>query len=484
MTLTPSLKMIALDHLHESQYNPRRHISAEAIQELAKNIKAVGVLTPLLVRPNENGYEIGGGHRRYRAATLAGLSEVPCIVRTLTDTEFLEIMTLDNLHREDVHPLDEAEGYRALMDQAHYDVSTIAAKVGKSESYIYQRLKLADLIENAKEAFLNDSITAGHAILLARLDPEQQQSLLEDCTNNYDPLSVRALSLEIRRSLYLTLSEAPFPTDDAALLPEAGSCIECPKRTGFNRGLFPDIEEADTCTDKACHASKVAAWLVAKFAQASRNNKGAIRISVGYGTIPPGARKNWTAAGKKKCPDTVPGLVVAEGYRDVRYYKLGQVVQVCTNKKCAVHHASGPTEKNATARRTSKEYAERMAANDIAYRAMVDGIRARIDEPVPDAAWRLIGKTALSELYGDAEKRILTSLMLLDADEVSPHLNALTGAQLECAVLIIIGGTLFLGYGAQDWTPTEQAFLDAFATPVQTRAKKADKKKTTKRKET
>jgi ParB/RepB/Spo0J family partition protein len=142
---------IALTELHESPWNPRRHFPQKSLEELAESIRKVDVLSPLLVCPRDaGGYEMAAGHRRLRAAKLAKLAEVPCVVRPMPDQEFLEILTIENLQREDVHPLDEGEGYRTLMAQTGWLADEVAAKVGKSKSYVYQRLKLAELIEPAK----------------------------------------------------------------------------------------------------------------------------------------------------------------------------------------------------------------------------------------------------------------------------------------------------------------------------------------------
>lgn len=194
-----TLQQIALDKLHESPLNPRRAFDEKALKELAANLAQVGVLTPLLVRPNAKGYEIAAGHRRFRAAKIAKLAGVPCVVRELDDQTFLEIMTIENLQREDIHPLDEALGYQALIDKTGMEVAAIAAKVGKSESYVYQRLKLAGLIKPAQKAFIEEKITAGHAILIARLQPKEQEEALKYCTGSCN-CGVRELAAWIDRT--------------------------------------------------------------------------------------------------------------------------------------------------------------------------------------------------------------------------------------------------------------------------------------------
>ena len=176
---------IPLSEIHESPHNPRKHFDAAALNELAESIKTVGILTPLLVRPSAgaNGrgttYEIAAGHRRYRASKLAGLDQAPCLVRPLTDQQFMEILTIENLQREDVHPLDEAKGYEALMAAPYkMPVERIAERVGRSVKYVYDRVKLLGLSKEAQQLFWDGKIEAGHAILLARLTHDEQKRVI------------------------------------------------------------------------------------------------------------------------------------------------------------------------------------------------------------------------------------------------------------------------------------------------------------------
>jgi ParB/RepB/Spo0J family partition protein len=169
------LRYLALAALIESPLNPRRHFDATKLRELTDSIAKVGVLTPLVVRPSPgNRFEIGAGHRRFRAAKEAGLATVPCRVLSLDDTAFLELLVTENGQRADVHPLEEADGYRSLMERAGYDVARIAERVGRSIPYVYDRLKLLQLTPAAKKLFLAGAFTAGHAVVLARLSPADQ----------------------------------------------------------------------------------------------------------------------------------------------------------------------------------------------------------------------------------------------------------------------------------------------------------------------
>lgn len=179
-----ALKAVAVGDIRFSKTNPRAGINQERLNELAESIRNVGVLEPILIRPLEgkNGstYELVCGERRLRAAQLVKLEEIPAIVRELTDQQALEVQVIENLQREDLHPLDEAEGYRQLMATAKYDVARIAARIGRSVKYVYDRVKLLALTKEARQVFLEEKITAGHAILLARLKPKDQERALDD----------------------------------------------------------------------------------------------------------------------------------------------------------------------------------------------------------------------------------------------------------------------------------------------------------------
>ena len=175
----PAYILLSPLSITESKTNPRKHFDPEKLQQLAASIREHGILEPLLVRPvmdgeSINDYELVAGARRYRAAKLAQFKPLPCIVRTLTDLEALEIQVTENLQRDDLHPLEEAEGYRLLMQRHGHKVEAVAARLGRSVKYVYDRVKLLALTKEAQELFLAGKITAGHAVILARLRPADQ----------------------------------------------------------------------------------------------------------------------------------------------------------------------------------------------------------------------------------------------------------------------------------------------------------------------
>lgn len=185
-TPVASYREIPLTSLRESTWNPRKHFDEVKLEELTASVREKGVIEPLVVRPlldrrHADQFEIVAGARRFRAATRAGLAHVPVVIRDLSDVAALELAVIENGQRDDVHPLDEAAGYDALMsaDRA-YNAAVVAAKVGKSESYVYRRLKLLGLIPVLKRAFEADALTAAHAERLARLTADQQQRAYDD----------------------------------------------------------------------------------------------------------------------------------------------------------------------------------------------------------------------------------------------------------------------------------------------------------------
>lgn len=246
---------------------PRRSIDDARLLELAESIGKVGVLQPILVRPIREGAMFGivSGERRWRAARRAGLDHIPAVVRTLTDAEALEIAVTENLQREDVPPLDEAEGYERLHQVHGYSIDDIADKVGKSRTYVYARLKLTSLCDDARAYLRDGRLTPTVALLVARIPtPSQQVEAAKYCAADRmhgQPLSATAAAEYIRRAYMLRLADAQFDAADAALVPAAGACSDCPKRTGAHPELFGDIAEEDTCTDGGCYEGKTRAWL-------------------------------------------------------------------------------------------------------------------------------------------------------------------------------------------------------------------------------
>jgi ParB family chromosome partitioning protein len=342
-------------NLTESPANPRRMFDETALNELASSIRTHGVLSPLLVRPKGHSYEIVAGARRYRAAQLAGLDSVPVRIVELTDAQALETSIVENLQRRDVHPLDEATGYVSLL-RLDYTVEQIAAKCGKSPAYVTARARLAQLAPAVTEAFAKDEIGVGHALLLAKLEREQQEEALAACyqesyTNGSKPkrvlLPVRHLQQWIEHNILLELATAPFSKEDTQLVPEAGSCVDCPKRTGHNTLLFAEIgaNRPDSCSDPKCYKKK----LDEHVKQTVTAKPKLVQISTAYGQ----PKDSGAVIPRNKYVEIRQDKPKSKNERDWPEYKTckyaaeaivsegtekGETKRVCANPECPVHH--------------------------------------------------------------------------------------------------------------------------------------------------
>ena len=346
---------ISLDQIKPPKTNPRRRMDLAALAELAANIRVRGVLQPIVVRPfNGAGYEIVCGERRWRASKEAGRETIPARIMNLSDAEALELAVIENVQRESVHELDEALGYKALIQQdpALYTVETIAAKVGRSPKYVYGRLKLAELTPNLQKAFYEGKLTAGHAMEIARLQPKDQEQALSECFPGHRttaailkdkdprPISVRELRDWIQREIHLSLAQAPFDVNDPNLLPAAGPCTTCPKRSGSNPLLFADaIKRPDICTDRECFRKKKDTLVELRLKEVQQSGEKPVKVSdshLFYGQKPLAGviyRPDYHDAQPGDCPDTAAAVVV-EGNR------AGTKLHVCTNPKCKTHAAT------------------------------------------------------------------------------------------------------------------------------------------------
>lgn len=252
----PALVSVKLSDIVTSETNPRKEFDAESISGLAQSIKEKGVLQPIVIRKNgkPGKYELVCGERRYRASKIAGLAEIPATVRELTDEEAFELQITENLQRKDVHPLDEAVAFKSLMERKGETAKDVGLRFGKSEAFVVGRLKLNDLMPEFKKDFYAGKMLIGHAFLLARLTKEDQEKVKDehimDHKGNY--ATVKELEEVIEQEVMNNLSAVAFKKDDETLLPKAGSCTACPKRSGNNPSLFPDIKEKDRCFDSTC----------------------------------------------------------------------------------------------------------------------------------------------------------------------------------------------------------------------------------------
>lgn len=259
----------------------RKRFNEQALQELAASIDAVGVAQPILIRPVDptpeapEEFEIVAGERRFRASKIAGKETIPALCRNLSNLEAAKLRILENLQREDPHPLEEAEGYQLLMLQHGFTADQLADEVKKSKAYVYARLKLCALSPEAREPFLRNQISASTALLVARIPVPKLQvqalkEILQPTWPDQEPMSYRQAVKHIQGRYTLDLGHAVFKLTDSKLLVSAGACSKCPKRTGNQRELYPDVS-ADVCTDPDCYSEKEAAHYAATIVEANKN---------------------------------------------------------------------------------------------------------------------------------------------------------------------------------------------------------------------
>ena len=181
---TGGVRTVPIDLLDPSPFQPRTSMDSAGLQELANSIRARGILQPLLVRPNPadpTRFQIIAGERRWRASALAGLHEVPALVRTLADGDAMAAALVENLQRQDLNPLEEAEGYHRLLEEFGLTQDTLALAVGKSRGHISNTMRLMGLPDRVRDALRTGSISAGHArALIGHRAPEAILALVLD----------------------------------------------------------------------------------------------------------------------------------------------------------------------------------------------------------------------------------------------------------------------------------------------------------------
>ncbi|RYH75893.1 ParB/RepB/Spo0J family partition protein [Flavobacteriaceae bacterium 144Ye] len=227
---------------------PRKTFNDDALQQLSESIEKHGVLQPITVRQLNGHYIIVMGERRYRASKLAGKKTVPCIVRTYENNDVLEVQIIENLQRQDVEPTEEADAIAYLSEK--YSPTEIAKRLGRTDNFIRQRLKLAGLIDGFKHFVRNGEMTISLGVGVALFEPEEQQMMLETMGEDFNAHQINRM---IKDQTY-DLEKASFDVADKELVPQAGSCVECPFNAANQGNLFG--EDKMVCTKSACFETK------------------------------------------------------------------------------------------------------------------------------------------------------------------------------------------------------------------------------------
>jgi ParB family transcriptional regulator, chromosome partitioning protein len=354
-----SVRGLPVSALRAAPWNARKVFDVQSQDELIASIHQHGVLVALIVRPigSTGVFEVVAGHRRFFAGMKLNLEEMPCDVRELSDEQAREVGLVDNLQRTDLSALEEAEAFQQMLELAgasgrKLTPADVAAKLGRTEAHVRLRLRLLSADAGVRDALREGAISFGHALELARLEPAVQKQLLRwllllpyysggKPVRRDEVPSLNELRRHIAQEIMLDLAKAPFDTKSAELVPAAGACVECPKRTGNNKLLFADVKQGDLCTDPPCFAAKVTRGIDVTIKKLTAKGTKVVRISEGYqrsAQTPKealtsqqySALESYVRNAKTECPDFAIGIYV-DGHR------RGSQKKVCLAKKCKVH---------------------------------------------------------------------------------------------------------------------------------------------------
>ena len=237
MNREPLIQNVNIDYIIPNRFQPRLTFDEKSLNELASSIKEHGIIQPLVLRRLGDKYEIIAGERRYKAAQLAGLTEVPAIISNIDDNKSAEIALVENVQRRNLNSLEEAKSYKKILDKEGLTQEELAKKIGVSQSTIANKLRLLNLTSEAQDALMNDKISERHArSLLSVTDPEKQKALLNKVIS--ERLTVRQLDDEIKKesnpASESTLNHVPSYDE----LGDVGTTVEETPVTNESENIF------------------------------------------------------------------------------------------------------------------------------------------------------------------------------------------------------------------------------------------------------
>lgn len=211
-TAEGQVNIVNITRIEPNREQPRRSFDEEALEELAESIKQFGLLQPILVHDKKTYYEIVAGERRWRAAKKAGLKEIPVIIKDLTDQEIVEISLIENIQRENLNPIEEAQAYKRLLTEFNLKQEEVAERVAKSRTAVTNSMRLLKLCDNVQQMVIDDKITTGHARALITIeDPEQQYEIARKIYD--EKLSVRDVEKLVKNINKPVREKKPVVTD-------------------------------------------------------------------------------------------------------------------------------------------------------------------------------------------------------------------------------------------------------------------------------
>jgi len=474
-TITPKAVALSVHHLALNSITPsktavqerrRQHYDAKALKELAENIKAVQVIEPIIVRAtvaDPSCYELIAGERRWRASQLAECESIPAIVRELNDQQVLEIQLVENLHREGLHELEEAEGYEELMSQHAYSLEALAATVGRSRSHLQSRLRLLTLSIAARQAFYKGQLIAATALLLARIPvPELQSRALKEITEDKwrgEPMSYREARAHIEQRYMTHLKGAPFDQKLDALIEGVGPCASCPNRTGNQPELFGDIKGGDVCTDPKCFAAKRDAYGRRCLATAKAEGRTVLNAEEAKRVAPNGTRsmlQGGYIALDERCYEDAKGRTFREllgkGFKSdsvLRIAETGEMLEVAKRASIAeTLKAKGISAERPKSTSQADRERQKAAKHETEFRCrLLEAIRAKTPKALQAADLSLMAGALWHQLGNDAQVRLVTLWGWAERKQApsavyqcAPRIAKLSGAELlrfllDCALI-------------------------------------------------
>lgn len=401
---------IKISDCFESPNNPRgTKFEDSNFKDLVSSIKEKGILFPVVARLVGKKYEIVAGNRRLRAAIQLGLETIPAKIMELNDNEASEVQIIENLQRADIHPIDEGQSFRSLIEKHKLDVKTVATRIGKSESYVRYRLFLTNLIPAVASMFRKGDITDKHAQLIGKLTEGDQKKVVEYIKDEYSTPDVEDLNDFIQKNVYDVLSNQPWLLDKE-ITDAVGKCVEC-NHTNLN--LFGE-SNGEACNNTKCWARKMDKYI--KYYIEKLDIK--VRVSSHYGTpddktVVSLSNYEKLSNNKKKHCESAELAILIDGE------KMGSTIFICRNPKCETHgsqHSSSsyaltPEEKAARREETIKDNAKKAKALAKRNQMIADSL-ATIGNKFQSSVARLLANTLVEEAHVDYIKVICERLEL------------------------------------------------------------------------
>jgi len=397
------IKEIELDAIIPHKNNRLVGGFADAkIEELAESIKAHGVLEPIIVRQilgdDSVHYELVAGERRWRASKVAGRETIPSLVRELSDEDAVKIRTIENLQREDLHPLDELENYRELIDVCGYTIDQIATEIGRSPAYVKRRLTLYRLADPVREKLAANELTLSNALLVARLPEVVQEKALERVyRGDGEQLSQTDVRQQLEHQYTADLKQAAWPLkwkpDD---LP---ACKGCQYRAKEEPSLFPELtDKEDRCMNPECYFAKQRAWVDNIRQQLKLDNKKFVEINNAWHGVVEGALNPYEYEKvDRKTEGAVDALIVSgDGAGTIISVLTGDAKDAYTQEK---YNAERDPEKEAEWQRQRREWEISRKTFDIAKQVILQELAKDISAEIPRKVCEIIIFATLSDRY-------------------------------------------------------------------------------------